>query len=410
MLHIRDIYPIYRGDNMLKKISMLTLFSVCTSFAVLPSLQAQDCGQYCTPCCYDPCDTCCDRFWVDADYLYWKIKDSPESVPLVVEVPLIPGPNTTVLGGSKIKNNWRSGGKFALGYWFDDACCFGAEANYFFLAKGTRQSTVSSSAAPGSPNLIIPFFNASTGLEDSTGLAIPGLYQGTATLKLSNRMQGAELNALMSIPYSCSTSFGLLAGFRWWNFDEHLTFATDSPFIPPNPLDVFTTVDKFHAENNFYGGQIGAKFDYNCDSFFLNVKAKVALGALYQKAEIDGEFVTNDFNGFGTTQTFAGGYFALPSNIGQHTKTRFSVLPEVNVNLGYAVTEHLRLQVGYSFLYVSNVLWAGNQIDRNINPTQSSAINNTPTPVLVGQASPSASLKSESLWVQGLNVGFEFKF
>lgn len=391
---------------MLKNIFLLTQLCCFAIFTFLAPVHAQNCcGQ--NDCC-DPCDTCCERFWVEADYLFWKIKDSPESVPLVVEGP-ITGPFEVVLGGHKIKNDWRSGGKITLGYWLDDCQTLGIEANYFSLPSKTKKTSVSSDGAVTSPGLFFPFFDVTTGVEDLAGIAYPGRFQGTATLKDNNHMQGAELNALMTIPCNCSMSYSLLAGFRYWNFNEHLRFDTNSPFIPPRPTDIYMTQDKFYTKNNFYGGQIGAIFDYNCDCFFLNVKGKVALGALCEEVTINGHLVTNDYNGFGAAQTFIGGYLALPTNIGHHKQTRFSVLPQVDVNFGYAVTECFRINVGYSFLYVSNVLWAGKQIDPNINPSQAVTYAGVPA-VLVGEASPKAKMKTESLWTQGLNVGFEYKF
>lgn len=386
---------------MFKKVSGLIFMSVF-ALSAMSSLQAE----YDNNSCYDPCDSCSNRFWVEADYLYWKINDSPEPVPLVIQQPVSGGPSTTILGGSKINTDWRSGGKFGLGYWFDDCLTWGGEVNYFFLGEKSRNFEVASDAN-GAPRLRIPYFNVQTGLEDSSPLATPGLYRGSAALKLKNSMQGAELNLVKTIPVcDCHTKFGLLAGFRYWNFDEHLQFIGNSPVI--TPVTIYNYYDKFHVENNFYGGQIGASFDYNYCSFFLNVKGKVAFGALCQETVIDGFFETSEFTGL--VETFNSGFFAEPTNIGKHKKTRFSVLPELNVNIGYDVTDNFRLQVGYSVLYVSDVLFAGKQIDRNINPSQSANIDFTDTPVLVGEPSPNAKMRTDSLWAQGLNVGFEFKF
>lgn len=125
---------------------------------------------------------------------------------------------------------------------------------------------------------------------------------------------------------------------------------------------------------------------------------------------INGKFITNEFDGIGAPQTFAGGYFALPSNIGRHKHTSFAIMPDVNLNVGYQVTESVLVKVGYTFLYVNKVVRAGKQINRNINPTQSSLYEFTATPTLVGPATPKASFKTDSFWAQGLNVGIEYKF
>ena len=129
-----------------------------------------------------------------------------------------------------------------------------------------------------------------------------------------------------------------------------------------------------------------------------------------QKLDIHGVLRTDDFSPNRELQTFEQGIFALPTNIGSYKKTRFSVIPEVNFNVGYQVLDCLTLKLGYTLICATNVLWAGKQIDRKINPTQSIIFNFNPNVQLVGEPRPKASLKSGWLWIQGWNAGLEFKF
>ena len=46
------------------------------------------------------------------------------------------------------------------------------------------------------------------------------------------------------------------------------------------------------------------------------------------------------------------------------------MVPELNLNVGYQVTDHLRAYIGYTFLYWSDVVRAGEQVPRAINPVQ----------------------------------------
>lgn len=396
---------------MFKWISKMAAVSMLAALASLQPTQGHAYDSVFTDCC-DPCDDCCDRFWFDADYLYWKIKNSPEPVPLVVGQNAKGQPFTgTFLGDRDIDLGWRSGGKFALGYWFDNSGCLGIECNYFFLGNKSKQFGVGT-ADNLAPRLRIPYFDVNLDAEDSIALSTPGRFAGNAYLKLKNSMQGAELNVIALVP-SCDPfmSFGLLAGFRYWNFDEDLKFIVNSGLV--STPSIFNTIDKFNVQNNFYGGQLGASFDYHYCSFFFNLKGKVALGAMYQKLGIHGAFETNEISdtATGALVKYPGGIFALPSNIGNHKKTRFSVIPEVDVNLGYQFTECFSVHVGYSAMYVTNVLWAGKQIDPNINTTQSILFDfPNPQPPLVGPESPRARMRSEGLWVQGLNVGVQFTF
>jgi len=360
-----------------------------------------------------------DTIWGNVDYIYWKIQNSPEDVPLVIQgptlavpPPVLGAPDTSVvLGGKKIDTGWRSGVKASLGLCFNSEYGIGTEINYFILPGISKTHSVSSDGSPTSPLLLVPFFNVVTGMEDSTAISHPLLmFEGTATLKFANKMQGAEWNITTTLPscYCGFKGFGF-AGFRYWNFREHLTFTTSSPLLPP-VTETYKTKDRFSVENNFFGGQLGLVWecDYGCFSF--NARGTVALGAMCERVVIKGNLLTNEYNGFGSVQEFLGGYFALPTNIGKHSQTKFAAIPELNVAIGYQLFDGMRVKLGYTFMYVSNMLWAGKQIDRDINPTQAKTYTKAHTPMLDGEASPKAHLKTASLWVQGLQAGIEFGF
>jgi hypothetical protein len=319
-------------------------------------------------------------------------------------------PNSNVvLGGKDIGNDWRSGGKFGLGYWFDNSKRLGGEITYAFFPEQSKTRKVRSDASPNSAVLAVPFFNVYTGANDFDPIAIPGDFQGTASLQSTSCMQSAEANAIVCMPADCGIHITLLAGFRYWSYYETLKFRTSSPFIPPQVVDVYKTTDTFDGRNNFYGGQVGAKVEFKSNQCFVALTGKVALGTLHQRLGIKGHLKTNDFNGFGEVQTFPGGYFALPSNIGNHSRDVFATIPEGKISFGFE-SDIYRVEVGYSILYVNNVLWAGKMISKYINPTQSVAMTENPTPVLVGPKEPRSQFSSEKFWAHGLNVALEFNF
>ena len=55
------------------------------------------------------------------------------------------------------------------------------------------------------------------------------------------------------------------------------------------------------------------------------------------------------------------------TNSGSFTRNEFSVVPEIGINLGYNVTQNLRLFAGYNFLYWTNVLRVADQVDTTLN-------------------------------------------
>ncbi len=383
----------------------LTIFSLL--FFPFSSLVAQ------YTLCFHP-----DGLWAELDYVSWKIKDSPNVIPLVVRGPVVPDGSPTynqpgtkvVLGNKEISNDWRPGARFTAGYWFDPQLCYGLVSSYFFIAAEQRQHCIFSSGRAGSSFLTIPFFDTNLDAESSVTIARPGAFMGEASLKLYQRMQSWDLNAATTYYSSCTTYMQLLGGFRYWDYIERLKFNTSSPYIPPNPSDIFQTKDRFYVRNQFFGGQIGAELDYFYRGLVFDLKGKVGLGALYQATDIHGKLLTNDFNGFGAPITYNGGYFALPSNIGHNRRTVLAVLTDISANIVYPVTDCFGLRIGYSFFAVSDVLRAAKQMSRRINPTQSAAIAYTAAPSLEGPAKPKAHMRTEWLWAQGISVGFDLNY
>jgi hypothetical protein len=86
------------------------------------------------------------------------------------------------------------------------------------------------------------------------------------------------------------------------------------------------------------------------------------------------------------------------------------VVPEVGLNIGYQITSWASVFVGYTFLYTNNVARPGNQINPNINPTQSTSFTEDPAPQRQGPAQPSCRVNSSDCWAQGGNVGVSFRF
>lgn len=355
--------------------------------------------------------------WARGEYLLWWIKNGPLQPVLTFGNPADPvvgaldQPGTQVLlGDNNTDFGARSGGRFTVGGWLDDAQTWGLEANYMFLAETKSEQIVSSSGLVGSAFLAIPFFDPTTSSEASALLSQPALFSTSVLLSQTSSLQGAEINAVVNVAPICRLRVDMIGGFRYLYVREKLALATSSPAVPPFPTDVLTTLDQFTTNNNFYGGQVGARVEYAFGRLFLNTTAKAALGAVRESVNITGSLLTNDFNGLGTPQPFPGGYLALPTNIGVYHRSRFAVVPEVNVNLGYELPRGARVFVGYSFLYASAVARPGSQIDRVINPTQSVAHTFDPNTTLVGAARPALDFSDSSFWAQGVNFGLELRY
>jgi hypothetical protein len=388
-----------------------------------------------TSCCGTP-DWCgqgpcgpAGRFWVSAEYLVWWIRDS-HLPPLVTTGPAnaaqIPPPGalgsstTRVLFGGDLDHEAFSGGRFTAGLWLNDCQTVGFEASYFFLGSRSNDFTAGSSGAAGSSVLARPFFDVSTGLPNVELVAFPGLASGTVHVHSSSRLQGPEANLLCNLCCSaaccdccneCQPAPGyrvdLLGGFRWLESREGLGITEDIQVLPTSPVftgDHIRVLDQFDTRNEFYGGQIGLRAEVWRNRFFANIAGKVALGDTHQTVDINGG--TTVVQPGGPALVKQGGLLALPSNIGSYSRDEFSVVPEVDFNVGYQLTNNLRVFVGYTFLYWSDVVRPGDVIDLNVNSTR------LPTSLIPpsGPLRPQFTFRDSDYWAQGVNFGVQVRY
>lgn len=383
------------------------------------------------------------RYWVGGEYLLWWLKDAPVPAPLVSTGPYeerstaaLNQPGTEVLlGGAPVATPVHSGLRIWAGSWLGEGN-IGVEVGYLYVGTTSRHLSVGTSGLPGSANLAVPYSdNNGAGREGGTpgetvfvlpgplqdnGKAIPG-FQGSFTLGVSDFLQGAEANGLLRGFVGEHWSLAPLLGFRWLQVQEELSFSAATAGVPSSFFtgQYYNLFDRFGANNNFYGGQLGLRAQYHWGRVFVQSGVKVALGDVHERVSVDGAGQTSSGNLFFHTtgtggQMFPGGVFAQPSNIGPHVRDTFSVLPDVAVNIGYELTSWARLTIGYNFLALSNLARPGDQIDRVINSTRtglaavSQATAGTPPPS--GPTAPTFAFHDSSFWAQGLTFGLALRF
>jgi hypothetical protein len=92
-------------------------------------------------------------------------------------------------------------------------------------------------------------------------------------------------------------------------------------------------------------------------------------------------------------------------------------MPEVGIKIGYQLTEHVRAYVGYSLVYISDVIRPSGLIDTNVDFTDLKprvvVVNGVPMPVPVTippGAPPKPQFRSTDFWAQGVDFGMEFRW
>jgi hypothetical protein len=375
------------------------------------------------------------QFWIRGEYLLWRIKDG--QVPPLITTGIagtspLPGAlgqsGTTVLfGGSDMDNSVRSGARFSGGLWLDNCQTIGLEASYFFLGSRSVRFDMSADGSLGSSLIGRPFFDVLAGSQNSQLVAFPLLAGGTNALTASgtglasgdihassySRLQGGDINAFCNLCSGCNYRVQMLGGFRYLQLNEGIGIIETSHINPALPANspffggsTISIADQFDTRNNFYGGQVGLRGEVRSGRMFVELQAKVALGATHEVVDIHGS--TAITSAAGTTVLTPAGFLATGSNSGTFTSNRFAVVPEVGINLGCQITSHLRALVGYTFMYCSSVVRPGDQIDTGLSGTQiptDSRYNPQAGPIR-----PAVPLRQTDFWAQGINLGLELRF
>jgi Putative beta barrel porin-7 (BBP7) len=350
------------------------------------------------------------RLQVSGDYLFWWSKGdhvpvlastgTPESVGILGQ----PGTRTLFGPGSDNLGD-RSGGRFRALFWFDDKCPYGVEGSFLFLGNQGSSFTATSNQYPV---LSRPVFVVNNNQENAETVAFPNFSTGALAIDTHNQLWGADVNLFRRLCGTCDRTIDVFAGYKYLNMSESIdiTEGITAGVNAPDPVGTFTAVrDSFATRNIFNGGQIGAAFEQRHGSWFVNARASVGFGVNDETVDVVG----NQFQlrpGQPPT-VFTGGLLAAQSNIGSYSRDRFSVVPDFALNLGYQFTPNLRAYVGYSFLYWTNVVRPGEQIDRNVNLN---FIPNAPPVSPGGPRVPAVPFQTSDFWAQGVNFGIEWRY
>jgi hypothetical protein len=373
-----------------------------------------------------------DRFWISAGYDASWVKSMKLTTPLVTTgSPTAPPgvdpatyhagglgqPTTTILFGDKIDFGRFSGIRTSAGLFLDDADHLSVEGIGLYQFS-RHQNFAAASDGNGDPLIGRPIFNVVNQTETSFVDSRDGLAAGGVSVEARSQLIGAEANLKYDFRPTDRLHLDALVGFRFLRLAESLTIRDNlTPLegagltfetMGVNAPESLTDVDSFKTVNHFYGLQLGGSAGWEGKWVFANAFGKVGLGVTDQEVDINGSTTLFSANG---PQTAGGGILALPTNIGNHTRTQLGWVPEGGFNFGVKVLPCLRLTAGYSFMYWNSVVRPGGQIDRGVNTNQ------VPTDASFGSAAsvggpqrPAFSYNGESYWVNSLNFMLDFRY
>lgn len=360
--------------------------------------------------------------WVTADYSMNWIRAARVGIPLVTTgSTLDPSPGAMgqagtvlLLGNAPIDYGMFQGVRGETGLFLDEENQFSMDIGGFYLFPRRYRASFASNAA-GSPLLTRPTINAATDTEQAYIVSFPGLGAGNVAFDMRSQLFGGEVNGRIHGYWLGRLHVEGLAGFRALRFEESLRLhdqvnpITDNVFTFMgtfvNSPNILETQDYFRAYNQFYGFQLGGKMRWEHDWFFIDLLGKVAMGVTSQRMNILGSTALITPTG---TSYAAGGILAVPSNMAEHNRHDFGVVPEIGINLGLEVTRNLRLRSGYSFLMWNSVIRPGDHLDRTVNPAIVPSDQDFGN--VAGPTRPAFSFHEQVFWAHAFNFGLEVHY
>ncbi len=351
-----------------------------------------------------------NRLWVSAEYLLWWTKGS--SLPPLVTTstagtaPATAGvlgePGTSILfGDSTVNTDVQSGGRFALGYWFDARQSVGIEAGY--LGFG-REAARFSATSTDTPIIARPFFDTQLGAQSAMLAAHPDFLEGSVSCSVASQLQAVEVLLRREVFQRNRGRTDILVGWRYARLDESVRIDQFSEWTTSQgPIVVGTTkslYDLFDVKNQFNGVELGVVHRKHVGRWSFESLVKLGLGCTSSRVQIDG-MTTTTVPG-GVPATFVGDLLAQETNIGRYAKDQFAVVPELGLTLGCDLTRRLRATFGYTFLYWSRVARPADQIDTNVSQL--------PPEAPAGSHQPAFAFIMSDYWAQGMNFGLEYRF
>lgn len=381
----------------------------CTSCGSIACTGCDDCGPgyQCPPGL---------GLWLRADYLIWYEKNM-DTIPLATTTTADPatagadyltlaGAETSVLfGGRGLNADPLEGWRLEIGTWLDPSATFGIFGRYYEV--GDREHTFrTDSTQVGS--LGIPFFNFDTNSEQAFEVVVPTEREGLMAVEIDGGFRAWEILFRRLAQTGCNYRMDWVYGYRNTRLYDSLGISATTDLLTQVGLFQEDTVivlnDHFDVKNQFHGFDFGVTGHSQEGNWSLDFLLKVALGVVDQEITVDGNTTIFGPAPDRTREVLVGGLFSQETNIGRHDNNEFGVIPEFNINLGYAVTPNVDFTVGYTFIYINSVVRAGTAIDRVVDEGLLSDLDP------INSNRPQVNFEDTSYHIQGLNLGITARF
>jgi hypothetical protein len=351
-------------------------------------------------------------WWTDGMYVPALVTTSPTGTARA-DAGVIGPPGTTILfGQGGLNNNGISGGRITLGHWFDACQEHAIEGDFWMLGQ---QSSGYFASSNGDPILARPFFDINNATESSELVAFPNVLRGSVAVDPVTKVYGGGLRKRWRLcgclecdpcnPCCCDGwGFDVTGGWRYMRLDDSLSIRENLVSLDPAAPGSFVVFDQFRTQNTFNGGEVGTILTGRRGLLSWELLGRLALGNTHSRINING--FTDITPPGGATTRSQGGLLAQRTNIGTYERDAFAVVPELGATVGWQLNPTWRITFGYTFIYWSNVVRAGQQIDRSVNTNLLPPEANPFT----GNLNPRFVVNDTDFFVQGINIGLDARW
>lgn len=301
-------------------------------------------------CAIDACCLPSTCWWAGAGFLYMG-RDNQDFHQIAFDTG---NPVGSILSSDSAQMNFSPGVQVSMGRWFCSGA-YGVEAVYWGIYP-ENQSETAFGGNPSNLNSVYDFGTLNIG-----GNNIGTLWDNAAAQRIQRSWEfhNVELNLLQGYNYNCgsSLSVGMIAGVRYFRFDEGFQYATAEqvPVFGADPNnEAYYNID---VQNHLVGLQLGARANWLMTQR-INFHATPKVGVFNNHVRQ----VQRIYNNNGTAVVDAGNPLAgAPYDINT-SKDDVSFLAELNIGLDYRLTNHWAINVGYRAVAVTGVAFATTQI------------------------------------------------
>ena len=300
-------------------------------------------------------------------------------------------PTSNLLGNNRLNDEATPGIRVDFGRWLPGSDT-GIGARFYSMFDAGSTHTFDEGIVSR------PFFNVDAGENQSLPVNFPGSEAGSLTVSSTAKMLGTDVYVMRPWRSSGIARINFIAGYQFSRFDESLMIRSDSTNLDGrNSIPVGTQLevtDSFRTKNIFHGGLLGVSSDINGGDYTVSFLAKVGLGGVNHTIVTSGSSIITDPGG--GTNTLEG-LLVRNSNQGEFTSNRFTAIPEFSVRYTKHLNDSLDFSLGYSVVYWGHAVQPGNQVDINVDMTNTT-----------GQ--PAMPFTIDHYWAQSLNMGLTFRF